>query len=89
MFVPKVRFFHCEFNSHRQTWYQKFVRIYLPLDRGTKIYMVVPVLLYLKHVPSIYFEKGRGVLQPVSEYVLIVLSWIIFLNSVNCVANKT
>ena len=37
MFVPTVRLFSitlliCEFNPHRQTWYQKFIRTYSPLN---------------------------------------------------------
>ena len=36
IFVPEVRLFSisslvCEFNPHRQTWYQKFVGTYPPL----------------------------------------------------------
>ena len=37
IFVPEVRLFSisllvCEFNPHRQTWYQKFIGTYPPLE---------------------------------------------------------
>ena len=42
MFVPQVRLFPitllaCEFNLHRQTWYQKFTKTYLPLEEDPSV----------------------------------------------------
>ena len=41
IFVPEVRLFSisllvCEFNPHRQTWYQKFIGTYPPLHHPVK-----------------------------------------------------
>ena len=36
----------CEFNPHRQTWYQKFIGTYLPLHRGINLITVCCVIIH-------------------------------------------
>ena len=47
IFVPEVRLFSisllvCEFNPHRQTWYQKFTGTYPPLIETDKKNLFIP-----------------------------------------------